>query len=116
MHFSAEDFANVSKSTLPSSFALSEMARRPQNGVLFTAHTCATAPVSISQEIAQSMNVVKGVGLGIAAGAAVAAVSSAMMNGGKKSAKARTKEMRRSTAKAVHTVGQLIDGVENMLK
>ncbi len=36
----------------------------------------------------QSMNVVKGVGLGIAAGAAVAAVSSAMMNGGKKSAKA----------------------------
>ena len=61
----------------------------------------------------QSMNVV---GLGIAAGAAVAAVSSAMMNGGKKSAKARTKEMRRSTAKAVHTVGQLIDGVENMLK
>ena len=63
----------------------------------------------------QSMNVVKGVGLGIAAGAAVAAVSSAM-NGGKKSAKARTKEMRRSTAKAVHTVGQLIDGVENMLK
>ena len=52
----------------------------------------------------QSMNVVKGVGLGIAAGAAVAAVSSAMMNGGKKS------------AKAVHTVGQLIDGVENMLK
>ena len=49
-------------------------------------------------------------------GAAVAAVSSAMMNGGKKSAKARTKEMRRSTAKAVHTVGQLIDGVENMLK
>ena len=64
----------------------------------------------------QSMNVVKGVGLGIAAGAAVAAVSSAMMNGGKKSAKARTKEMRRSTAKAVHTVGQLIDGVENMLK
>ena len=76
----------------------------------------------------QSMNVVKGVGLGIAAGAAVAgglapvvkrepaSVSSAMMNGGKKSAKARTKEMRRSTAKAVHTVGQLIDGVENMLK
>ena len=52
MHFSAEDFANVSKSTLPASFALSEMARRPQNGVLFTAHTCATAPVSISQEIA----------------------------------------------------------------
>ncbi|MCI5650621.1 MAG: hypothetical protein PUJ35_05280 [Ruminococcus bromii] len=63
----------------------------------------------------QSMNIVKGVGLGIAAGAAVAAVSSKMMSG-KKSAKARTKEMRRSTAKAVHTVGQLIDGVESMLK
>ena len=57
----------------------------------------------------QSMNIVKGVGLGIAAGAAVAAVSSKMMSG-KKSAKART------TAKAVHTVGQLIDGVESMLK
>lgn len=63
----------------------------------------------------QSMNIVKGVGLGIAAGAAVATVSSKMMSG-KKSAKARTKEMRRSTAKAVHTVGQLIDGVESMLK
>lgn len=63
----------------------------------------------------QSMNIVKGVGLGIAAGAAVAAVSSKMMSG-KKSAKARTKEMRRNTAKAVHTVGQLIDGVESMLK
>ncbi len=63
----------------------------------------------------QSMNIVKGVGLGIAAGAAVAAVSSKIMSG-KKSAKARTKEMRRSTAKAVHTVGQLIDGVESMLK
>lgn len=63
----------------------------------------------------QSMNIVKGVGLGIAAGAAVAAVSSKMMSD-KKSAKARTKEMRRNTAKAVHTVGQLIDGVESMLK
>ena len=57
----------------------------------------------------------RGIGLGIAAGAAVAAVSAKMMNG-KKSAKARSKEMRRSTAKAVHTVGQLIDGVEHMLK
>ena len=63
----------------------------------------------------QGMNIVKGVGLGIAAGAAVAAVSSKMMKG-KKSAKARTKEMRRNTAKAVHTVGQIIDGVEGMLK
>ena len=61
------------------------------------------------------MNIVKGVGLGIAAGAAVAAVSSKMMQG-KKSAKARSKEMRKNTAKAVHTVGQLIDGVEHMLK
>jgi hypothetical protein len=63
----------------------------------------------------QGMNIVKGVGLGIAAGAAVAAVSSKMMKG-KKSAKARTKEMRRNTAKAVHTVGQIIDGVEGMLR
>ena len=63
----------------------------------------------------QSMNIAKGIGLGIAAGAAVAAVSSKMMNG-KKSAKSRSKEMRRSTAKAVHPVGQLIDGVEHMLK
>ncbi|MBQ1985136.1 MAG: hypothetical protein II230_02375 [Clostridia bacterium] len=63
----------------------------------------------------QTMNIVKGVGLGIAAGAAVAAVSSKMMQG-KKSAKARSKEMRKNTAKAVHTVGQLIDGVEHMLK
>ncbi len=63
----------------------------------------------------QSMNIVKGVGLGIAAGAAVAAVSSKMMQG-KKNSKARTKEMRKNTVKAVHTVGQLIDGVEHMLK
>ena len=63
----------------------------------------------------QTMNIVKGVGLGIAAGAAVAAVSSKMMQG-KKSAKARSKEMRKNTAKAVHTGGQLIDGVEHMLK
>lgn len=63
----------------------------------------------------QSMNIVKGVGLGIAAGAAVAAVSSKMMKG-KKSTKARAKEMRKNTAKAVHTMGQLIDGVEHMLK
>lgn len=63
----------------------------------------------------QSMNVVKGIGLGIAAGAAVAAVSSKMMQG-KKSARARGKDMRRSTQKAVHTVGQLIGGVESMLK
>ena len=63
----------------------------------------------------QGMNIVKGVGLGLAAGAAVAAVSSKMMKG-KKSAKARTKEMRRNTAKAMHTVGQIIDGVEGMLR
>ena len=63
----------------------------------------------------QSMNVVKGVGLGLAAGAAVAAVSSRMMKG-KKSAKAKTREMRRNTARAVHTMGQIIDGVEGMLK
>lgn len=63
----------------------------------------------------QSMNIVKGVGLGLAAGAAVAAVSSKML-GGKKSAKSRAKDMRKNTAKAVHTVGQLIDGVEGMLR
>lgn len=63
----------------------------------------------------QSMNIAKGIGLGIAAGAAVAAVSSKMMQS-KKSAKSRGRDMRRNTQKAVHTVGQLIDGVEHMLK
>ncbi len=63
----------------------------------------------------QSMNIVKGVGLGLAAGAAVAAVSSKVMSS-KRSSKARAKQVRRNTAKAVHTVGQLIDGVEGMLK
>lgn len=63
----------------------------------------------------QSMNIAKGIGLGVVAGAAVAAVSSKMM-GSRKSAKTRAKEMRKSTAKAVHTVGQLIDGVESILK
>lgn len=63
----------------------------------------------------QSMNIVKGVGLGLAAGAAVAAVSSKVMSS-KRTSKARAKQVRRNTAKAVHTVGQLIDGVEGMLK
>lgn len=63
----------------------------------------------------QGMNIAKGVGLGIAAGAAVAAVSAKMMSN-KKSAKSRTRDMRRGTAKAMHTVGQVIDGVEQMLR
>ena len=60
----------------------------------------------------QTMNTVKGIGMGVAAGAAVAAVATKVMNGGHKKAS----HMRKSAGKAMHTVGNLIGDVEKMLR
>lgn len=60
----------------------------------------------------QTMNTVKGIGMGVAAGAAVAAVATKVMSGGHKKAN----HMRKSAGKAMHTVGNLIGDVEKMLR
>ena len=54
----------------------------------------------------------KGIGMGVLAGAAVAAVSSKVMNSGHKKAS----HMRKSAGKAMHSVGNLIGDVEKMLR
>ena len=60
----------------------------------------------------KAMNVAKGIGMGVLAGAAVAAVSSKVMNCGHKKAS----HMRKSAGKAMHSVGNLIGDVEKMLR
>ena len=61
----------------------------------------------------QSMNVAKGVGLGLLTGAAVAAIGTRAMNGGshKKAA-----HMKKSAGRALHTVGNVLGDMEKMLK
>ena len=56
----------------------------------------------------KAMNVAKGIGMGVLAGAAVAAVRSKVMNSGQ--------NMRKSAGKAMHSVGNLIGDVEKMLR
>lgn len=60
-----------------------------------------------------AMNVAKGVGIGMLTGAAALAVGSAVM---KKNSKSGMKNMKKSAGRAVHTVGELINGVESMLR
>ena len=60
----------------------------------------------------KTMNMAKGIGMGVLAGVAVAAVSNKMMNGGHRKAS----QMRKSTGKAMHSVGNLIGDVEKMLR
>ena len=57
----------------------------------------------------KAMNVAKGIGMGVLAGAAV---SSKVMNSGHKKAG----HMRKSAGKAMHSVGNLIGDVEKMLR
>lgn len=59
----------------------------------------------------RTMNVAKGIGMGVLAGVAVAAVSSKVMNGGKKAS-----HMRKSASKAMHSMGTLIGDVEKILR
>lgn len=60
----------------------------------------------------QTMNVAKGIGMGLLAGAAVAAIGTKAMNGGHKKMHA----MKKNAGKAMHTMGNLIGDVEKMLK
>lgn len=59
----------------------------------------------------QAANVAKGIGMGMLAGAAVAAISTKAMSGSRKS-----RQMKKSAGKAIHTVGNLIGDVEKILK
>ncbi len=60
----------------------------------------------------QTMNAVKGIGMGVLAGTVVAAIGTKAMGGrGRK-----MKEVKRNAGKAIHTVGNLIGDVEKMLK
>ena len=64
------------------------------------------------QMVKHTMNVAKGIGMGVLAGVAVAAVSSKVMNGGHKKAS----HMRKSAGKAMHSMGALIGDEEKMLR
>ncbi|MCI9225817.1 MULTISPECIES: hypothetical protein [unclassified Acutalibacter] len=61
----------------------------------------------------QSMNVAKGIGLGLLTGAAVAAIGTRAMSGGshKKAA-----HMRKNASRAIHTVGDMLGDMEKMLR
>lgn len=56
-----------------------------------------------------TMNVVKGVGLGMIAGATVAVVGERMM-------KTDKKQMKKNAGKAIRAMGEVIDGVQYMFK
>lgn len=59
-----------------------------------------------------TMNVAKGIGMGVLAGTVVAAIGTKAMNGGHR----KSSHMRKNAGKAIHTVGNLIGDVEKMLK
>ena len=65
----------------------------------------------VEQMVNKTMNVAKGIGMGVLAGVTVAAVSSKMMNSHRKAS-----HMRKSAGKAMHTMGNLIGDVEKMLR
>lgn len=60
----------------------------------------------------QTMNIAKGIGMGVLAGTVVAAIGTKAMNGGHRKAG----HMRKNAGKAIHTVGNLIGDVEKMLR
>lgn len=59
-----------------------------------------------------TMNAAKGIGMGLLAGAAVAAVSTKAFSGSHKKAN----HMKKNAGKAIHTMGNLIGDVEKMLR
>ena len=59
------------------------------------------------------MNTAKSIGIGMLTGATAIAVSSAVM---KKNQHKNMKHLKKSAGKAVHTVSDMLSGVENMLK
>lgn len=60
----------------------------------------------------QTMNAVKGIGMGVLAGVAVAAIGTKAMSGGTRKAV----RMKKTAGKAMHTVGNIIGDVEKMLR
>ena len=60
----------------------------------------------------QTMNVAKGVGLGLLTGAAVAAIGTKAMSGSHRKAA----HMKKNASKAIHTVGNIIGDMEKILK
>ncbi len=60
----------------------------------------------------QSMSVAKGVGMGLLAGAAVAAISTKAMSGSHRKAA----HMKKNASRAIHTVGNIIGDMEKILK
>ena len=60
----------------------------------------------------QTMNVAKGIGMGVLAGVTVAAISTKAMAGGHRKAS----HMKKNAGKAMHTEGNLIGDVEKMLR
>ena len=60
----------------------------------------------------QTMNMAKGIGMGMLAGAAVAAIGTQAMAGNHRKAA----HMKKSAGRAIHTVGNLIGDVEKMLR
>ncbi len=60
----------------------------------------------------QTVNVAKGIGMGVLAGVAVAAIGTKAMSGGHR----KMGNMKKNAGKAIHTMGNLIGDVEKMLK
>ena len=66
----------------------------------------------VNTMVKHTMNIAKGIGMGMLAGAAVAAIGSKAMSGTQKKMKA----MKKNAGKAIHTVGNIIGDVERILK
>ncbi len=60
----------------------------------------------------QTMNVAKGLGLGLLTGAAVAAIGTKAMSGSHRKAA----HMKKNASRAIHTVGNIIGDMEKMLR
>ncbi len=61
----------------------------------------------------KTMNVAKTLGIGLVAGTAAMTVGSVMM---RKKNNNGTKQIKKTAGKAVHTMGQMLNSVESMLK
>ena len=62
--------------------------------------------------VKQTMNIAKGIGMGMLAGAAVAAIGTRAMGKTQK----KMKSMKKSAGKAIHTVENILGDVERILK
>ncbi len=60
----------------------------------------------------QTVNMAKGIGIGVLTGVAVAAIGTKAMNGGHR----KVSHVKKNAGKAIHTVGNLIGDVEKMLR